>query len=353
MSSFTKKKIIAAAGPVLSGLRVDRLFRPFVGGIGHILMFHRIIPDTPKERIHNHLSLEITPEHFENTIQYFLQKKYSFYSLDQVHQALAEGNSSQRFVSLTFDDGYKDNYEIAYPIAKKYGVPISVYVTTCMPDGQAILWWYLLEDMILASKQVEFEWEGQCFAYACRTRQEKELAFDYIGTFVKNHATPSNQRQLYKSIFGDFTSDPCTLTHEISMTWEDIKSFSREPLVTIGAHTVNHFALSRMTADELAYEINESKKIIANHIQQDVHHFAYPYGKKENVSFREFEMTAQFGFKTAVTTRVANIFLEHKNSLTSLPRLNINRVSNPYVLDLQTSGLIPFIVHKGVKVITN
>ena len=353
MSSFTKKQIISTAGPLLSALQLDHLFRPFFGGMGHILMFHRVIPDVPKERIHNHLSLEITPGHFEQTIRYFIKNKYAFYSLDQVHQALSEGANGQRFVALTLDDGYKDNYDFVYPVAKKYGVPIAIYVTTNMPDEKAILWWYMLEDMIREKERIEFEWEGLSYTHNCRSRQEKEQAFDEIGTFMKNHATPANLHQLCRCVFGSFAADPLALVRQLTMSWEEIKSLSRDPLVTIGAHTVNHFSLTQMTDAELLFEMDESRKRIEQHIQQKVRHFAYPYGKKENASLREFNMAKKLGFKTAVTTRVANVFPAHQEALTALPRLNINRVSNQHVLRLQTAGFIPFVVHKGKKVITD
>ena len=94
-------------------------------------MFHRIVPQTAARRVHNHLSLEITPEHLEQVIQYFRRKEYSFISLDQLSTSLETGNlPNNKFVVFTFDDGYRDNLEIAYPILKKYEIPFTVYITT-------------------------------------------------------------------------------------------------------------------------------------------------------------------------------------------------------------------------------
>ena len=69
--------------------------------------------------------------------------------------------------------------------------------------------------------------------------------------------------------------------------------------------------------------------------------------------FAVFEMVKSLGLKTGTTTRIGNIFSQHKNYLECLPRISLNQVSTSSVLDMQTSGMLPFIYHKGKKVISN
>ena len=64
------------------------LFKPYYSGLGGILMFHRVVPKIKGERIHNHLSLEISPKQLEKTILFYKKKNYNFISLEALPQYL-------------------------------------------------------------------------------------------------------------------------------------------------------------------------------------------------------------------------------------------------------------------------
>ena len=143
------------------------LSKSFYSGLGSILMFHRVCPSSSKPRIRGNAGLEVTPEYLENTISFLHQNNYEIVPLGQVEKILNEGPREKKFAVLTFDDGYVDNYLHAYPILKKYKIPFTIYVTTNLPDGEAILWWYLLEDLILRENRIEFEINGQGHQFSC------------------------------------------------------------------------------------------------------------------------------------------------------------------------------------------
>ncbi len=127
---------------------MHRIFAPFFSGLGHILTLHRVVEDRCDFRIHNHQSLEISPEQLERTIHFYKKNNYAFISLDQVHHSLIHEKARRKFVAFTFDDGYRDNFTTAYPILKKHKIPFCIYITTNFPNQKAILWWYLLEDFL-------------------------------------------------------------------------------------------------------------------------------------------------------------------------------------------------------------
>lgn len=315
-------------------------------------MFHRVIPETDAVRIHNHLSLEVTPEHFEQTINFFIKEKYVFISLDQLYSDFNRGSlRKEKFVVITFDDGYKDNLEIAYPILKKFDIPFAVYITTGIPNRKAILWWYILEDMIRELDRIEFEWDGEKYSYNAKTIIEKERAFELIQSFIHANFEIDTSMDLFRAIFSDFQSDLTRYSSELGMTWDEIRKLSRDPLACIGAHTVNHYPLSKLPVDDLQSEIRDSKIELEKKLGQPVEHFAYPFGKTSHSSLREFEFAKNLGFQTATTTSIGNIFEEHGKQLEKLPRININRVTNQQVLKLQTSGMIPFLIQKGKRVV--
>ena len=353
MNSFKKKQLIAKVGPLLKKTGVHHLFRPLYGGIGHILMFHRVVPESNRARIHNHLSLEVSPTHLEEIILHLKRKKYRFISLDEMYEGLVHGTLKEKFIVVTFDDGYRDNLEIAYPILKKLNVPFTIYIATQFPDKGAVLWWYMLEESLLKRSEVRFTLGQNNFHFHTRNQQEKEQAFSELRSLINQTFDKDRFNDVLSAIFADREENPFDYVESLSLNWEEIAQLSTDPLLTIGAHTIHHYPLTQLSDDELLLEMDGSRKLIADKIGKEVHHFAYPFGKPPEAGLREFECAKHLNFKTATTTRVANVFPAHKDHLECLPRVTINRVTDKHILDLQMQGFLPFIVHKGKRVVTN
>ena len=107
--------------------------------LGRILMLHRVV-EHRSER--DNRELEITPEYLKQTIETYRQQGQRFVSIDEACDIIYRGRTGHPFVCLTFDDGYQDNYDIAYPILKQMEVPFAVYVTTGFIDNRLPIWWY-------------------------------------------------------------------------------------------------------------------------------------------------------------------------------------------------------------------
>lgn len=110
--------------------------------LGRILMLHRVVEhrsDDPAQR-----ELEVTPDFLEQTILDYRQKGYIFISIDELSSLLTTHYtlSTKKNICLTFDDGYQDNHDIAYPLLRRLEVPFAVYVTTGFIDNRMPMWWY-------------------------------------------------------------------------------------------------------------------------------------------------------------------------------------------------------------------
>ena len=106
--------------------------------------------------------------------------------------------------------------------------------------------------------------------------------------------------------------------------WPEIADLAADPLVTIGAHTVNHPILAKVSEQAVRNELENSRAIIEAALGKRPEHFAYPVGDPTSAGQREFRIAADLGFKTAVTTRPGVIFKEHANHLLALPRVSLN-----------------------------
>lgn len=101
--------------------------------VGEIWMLHRVVEQSSKKT--EQQELEVTPHWLEQQILEYQQKGYTFAPIGALPK-------KGRWICVTFDDGYRDNYTLAYPMLKRLGVPFTVYVTTGFIDNRIPMWWY-------------------------------------------------------------------------------------------------------------------------------------------------------------------------------------------------------------------
>ena len=118
--------------------------------------------------------------------------------------------------------------------------------------------------------------------------------------------------------------DIAAFCEELCMSWGELARLVADPLVTIGAHTVNHFMLAKVPANTARSEMEMSRTVIEAALGIRPDHLAYPVGDRTSAGPREFRIAAELGFKTAVTTRPGVLFKGHRDHLTALPRISIN-----------------------------
>ncbi len=118
--------------------------------------------------------------------------------------------------------------------------------------------------------------------------------------------------------------DETTIGRDLCMSWDELKAFADDPLVSIGAHSVTHCNLARQSEEIASQEMTSSRARIEDALQRPVLHLAYPYGDRHAAGPREFALARASGFKTAVTTRPGMLFPENADYLTALPRVSLN-----------------------------
>jgi len=334
-------------------LPIHCIFRPFYSGIGSILMFHRIVEDTNAARIGKNRRGEISPEYLESIIGYFMEHHYDIVSPDEVYEILLERKKQNRFVCFTFDDGYADTFTLAYPIFKKWNAPFTIYVSTDFPDKNALLWWYALEALVLREDRITFTHHNERFVFPAGSPAQKDAAFHVLRRMIIRESD-ENLGQLLKDLFGSFGVDSREYSERLSLNWDQIEEMSGDPLVTIGAHTVHHYALTKLKEEQVRDEIERSRQIIESRIGKSVEHFSYPFGSRGEAGEREFGIVKRCRFKTATTTRIGNIFPEHQEHLECLPRIPVRGIREDLLsLEALVSGYLPAVAHKFRRVVAS
>jgi peptidoglycan/xylan/chitin deacetylase (PgdA/CDA1 family) len=297
--------------------------RPFVGGIGAILTLHHVRPPRPGRFQPNHL-LEVTPAFLTAVVRDLRRSGVDLISLDELHRRMTEGDFSRRFVCFTFDDGYRDTLQWAYPILKEAGVPFAVYVPTSFPDRLGELWWLVLEAIVSRNDRVGLVIDGRDRKFDCASTADKRALYDELYWWLRARPTEAELRGVVRNLAAFYHVDIAAFCNELCMTWNELAQLAADPLVTIGAHTVNHPALAKLTKEAVRSEMDLSRSVIEATLSVRPEHLSYPYGDPGSAGTREFEVAAELGFKTAVTTRPGVLFAEHSQHLTALPRISLN-----------------------------
>jgi peptidoglycan/xylan/chitin deacetylase (PgdA/CDA1 family) len=147
--------------------------------------------------------------------------------------------------------------------------------------------------------------------------------------------------------------DARSLVEADCMDWGELEAFARHPLVTIGAHTVDHHNLKRLDETGVLFELEEGRRCIMEQLGREPRHFAYPYGFAQAVGPRETALVGQAGYLSAVTTRHGVLREDHIDHLHALPRLSLNgRFQNLAHLRTMLRGLTTPLANGGRRLVT-
>ena len=315
---------------MLSSTNPLSLVKNYFSGIATIFMLHRVFP-FERSKLAPNENMKVSPEFLERFIVELKYNGYNIISLDRLNEIILKKEETNYNVVFTLDDGYLDNYTHAYPIFKKYSVPFTIYITTSFPEKKAILWWYALEDLLIANDEIVL---GDNTRYICKTTKDKVQSFMRIRNKILNIEQKEFLYQL-NTLFSNYDIDWYNKNNELTLDWEHITEMSKNELCTIAGHTKNHYAFNKLSRTEITAEICRANEEIEAKIFKRIEHFAYPFGTKNEVGKAEFNLVKSFGFKTVTTTRRGTIYHDHVTHLECLPRIMLTED-----FDIKTIGNI-------------
>ncbi|WPO42653.1 polysaccharide deacetylase family protein [Tardiphaga sp. 42S5] len=333
-----RNTIIRAGLDALYFSGAHRVLRPIFGGVGTIFMLHHVRPAHAGPFQPNR-HLEITPDFLRATLAYLRATDVDIVTPDEVQRRLTERDFSRRFACFTCDDGYRDNRDHALPAMRDFDAPFTVYVTSDFASGTGRLWWVALERVVARADVIEAPIDGQMVRLDTSTLAGKDMAFDRLHGWLRGLPEEADIRREVSAICAAHGIDEDAVSRELCMSWDELKPFAADPLVTIGAHTVSHCNLAKQTEAMVVHELSASRTDIENVLQRPAVHLAYPYGDRCAAGTREFALAKSAGFETAVTTRPGVIASDNSSQLTALPRVSLNgNYQDTRYLPVLTSG---------------
>ncbi len=330
---------------------IQALFRHWTGGYGAILMLHHVRKDG-KSRFSPNAHLQITPEFLDRLISSLKKSNYEFVSLEEIHKRYSQGgfDHNSKVVCLTLDDGYRNNLEIAAPVFRKHNVPYAIFVAPGFVDGRANLWWEDLSAIIAKRDEIRVAMPHGSVEFDLTTLAKKQKAYKELLHWLTHKIGEEEQRKIVNELAWTYKIDADFHRKEQIMDWREINALAKDPLCTIGAHTIHHYAVAKLSEEEATWEIRESANILAAELSERPAFFAFPYGFAEAASGREFAISRDLGFDISLTSRQGVLKHYHGDKLHSLPRISVNGKfqSVRYVKTLM-SGLPTLFLNRGAK----
>ena len=260
---------------------------------GRILCFHRV--NDEKDPFSPAMSTRL----FDQEMR-FLSRHYRVVSLRELLSLLA-GGSSEPVIAITLDDGYQDNFHNAFPILQRYKLPATIFLTTGGIDGAEPLWFEQLAQVIKRTAQESIDLEMDLpRRFWMRTPAERLESNDRLFGLLRT-MPDSERRQWLDCIFRQLGVVAENDFGNRMLTWDQIRLMQTEG-ITFGGHTVTHPFLSRLTPEQVAWEIGECKRRIEEELQTPANYFAYPNGRKEDFGEWNKAMLREAGYQAAVTT---------------------------------------------------
>lgn len=315
-----KRAYFGAVGVTVTSL--GALLRPLFGGVGSILMFHRVQPAPSGLRFGPSRDITISLDTFRRVIEHLRRTGMDIVPLDEALRRLQSGVKGRPFVCLTFDDGYRDNYELVYPVCRELEVPITIYVTTDMVEERLLMWWYGLSAVVEQADMVSCPINGIPQSFPAAGDRQKLVAYNTLNAMMRA-ANVAERARMIKYLEKVYTVDFAYLSKDQAMTWRMIEELGQSDLVEIGAHTVSHPVLSTLATNRARKEMESGRSILESRLTQPIKHFAYPFGKSSDAGEREFAICRKLGFASATTTQFGCLFPRHRNTLHSLPRISV------------------------------
>jgi peptidoglycan/xylan/chitin deacetylase (PgdA/CDA1 family) len=234
-------------------------------------------------------------------------RNYKILPLDDIVWRIKNQRSLRRCLAITFDDGFRNNYENAYPILKMFDIPATIFLTTGYIDNQTPPWFIRFRYLFMKTKKAfyQFPTENDVLFLPMHTTQQKRLASDRIMHYLQT--CPNRQRLILMEKFADdLEVDDFRSLNDMMLSWPQITAMSEDG-ISFGAHTVNHPILSTLSKNEAEQEILNSKRVIQMRTGRPVTAFAYPFGQKHHYNKAVISILQRSSFEYALTTELGPI----------------------------------------------
>jgi peptidoglycan/xylan/chitin deacetylase (PgdA/CDA1 family) len=247
-----------------------------------VLTYHRIAHPLTASNVDDGV-VDARPEAFERQLL-FLKRHCNVIALDDLLAFRRGGPLPPNPVLVTFDDGYKDNHDVALPILARHRVKAVFFIATSFIAERRLFWWdkvsYLLKRSTRETLELEYP-RRQAIALGV-TRADRARAVRLTLAIIKAHYgldLPRFLEDVERASGVSLSRELETrMANELLLSWEDVRRL-RQAGMSVQSHTRSHRVLHTLSPAELSDELSGSRAELEAVLGERVHAVAYPVGK--------------------------------------------------------------------------
>jgi len=301
-----------------------------------ILMLHRVIKNKNQARLPHNNPLCIDTETF-NKLIIFLKKHFEIVDLES---AINSNHSLKPKLTLTFDDGWKDNILHAYPILKKHNIPASVFLSTDYIGENKGFWWESIakklwqsplsvnKEHLLKSLNKYSISVNQNIFNTEKTNSKSLLILEFIQSL--KDIEPQELNTLAERFFFDNTPD--------ALDWSDVRLMEDSGLIKFGPHGAQHYILTGLDQSACEHDIMRSHAALNEHCARPLKIYCYPNGNNNSVIQ---SLLSNLGYTHALSTQSG--LISTKQNEYCLPRIDVSQKS------AEQPGLLAWRIFQGSR----
>ena len=255
-----------------------------------ILMYHRVLKNNDAQIKYCQPGMYVSADVFEKQMR-CLARHYNLLSFEALTILIRDRLPlPPKSVVVTFDDGWRDNYTVAYPVLKKYAIPAIIFLTTDYINTNKQFWFqrvkYLLTDDKIDSRQLldvilkvrkDYTYQVADDVSQYLLSHSPSAATDYFIEWLKNLDPAAINEILNRLAEVNNNAGEAKGDEPLMLSWAEVIEMNKGG-IDFGSHGLSHRIMTGMNIEDVKTELVRSKEIIREQTGQEATIFAYPNG---------------------------------------------------------------------------
>jgi peptidoglycan/xylan/chitin deacetylase (PgdA/CDA1 family) len=221
---------------------------------------------------------------------------------------------------ITLDDGYRDNFDVAFPILRDLNVPATFFLPTGFMRDPRLPWWDHIAHVINCSKEpvLRLDWPEPLAIDLGQAPRASSIA-RVVQTYLAHHVADEDRFRAHVEERAGVTVDEPALGRALFMSWDDARALAAGGM-GVGSHGNRHLELARLSEKEQQNELAESKRILESELGRATAALAYPYGWPGTFDATTQQLAGEEGYQVAFAST------EGVNRPGSIDRFAVRRI---------------------------
>ncbi len=263
-----------------------------------ILMYHAVIDKSLPVSDWCFMDAEL----FHNQLVY-LKNNFNVVSLREAASLSQKGKIKNATAVVTFDDGFQNNFDIAFPILQELQIPATIFLSSGLIDTEETVWFCRVNKAIAETTQKELVWLGERYGLEnTKVKAQSSARLQAKLKKLEHFVLFDELEKISISLAVSFNSPIPRYSPYRMLDRNSIDLMISSGIIEFGAHTVNHTILTKLPKEIAAVEVIDSVKSVSRLIKNPCVFFSYPNGRYQDFDENCVNLLQDHGVTVAVTT---------------------------------------------------